>query len=67
MQQPATTSRRGARTPDDAAGVSQDPTVALPLWESFAAEDRQRVVRALIQAARRRVQDRPPTADAERR
>ncbi len=29
---------------------------ALPTWESFAAEDRARVVRAILHAARRQVE-----------
>jgi len=63
MPQPATTSRRSAQTPDHAAGVSQDPTAALPLWESFPAGDRQQLVRVLIQTARRQVQHHPPTVE----
>jgi hypothetical protein len=59
MQQPATTTRRGAQTADHAARASQDPTAALPLWESFPAGDRQQVVRVLIQTARRQVQRQP--------
>jgi hypothetical protein len=59
MQRPATTTRRGAQAADHAARVSQDPTAALLLWESFPAGDRQQVVRVLIQTARRQVQRQP--------
>jgi len=61
MQQRATIPKGGTRTPDHAASDAgpADPRMALPLWESFAAGDRQQVVRMLIQTARRQVQ-RPP-------
>ena len=32
---------------------------ALPAWESFPVEDRHRVVRTILQAARRQVETRP--------
>ncbi len=39
---------------------------ALPTWESFPAEDRQRLVRTILQAARRQVETRPTNGDLRR-
>jgi hypothetical protein len=41
------------------AGVAVQLSLALPTWESFAAVDRQHLVSAIVQAARRQVQARP--------
>jgi hypothetical protein len=37
--------------------------LALPAWESFQAEDRRRLVQAILQAARRQVEQ---TSSADR-
>jgi hypothetical protein len=64
MQQPAMTVRRLAGTrAHDERGVPADAGTELPRWENFPAEDRQHLVRVMIQTARRQVQRRPPTAE----
>jgi len=39
---------------------------ALPRWESFPAEDRHRLVRTILQAARRQVETRPANCQPRR-
>jgi hypothetical protein len=58
MPQPTTTPSRAAQAAGPAAELP-GRTAALPLWETFSVEDRQHLVRLLIQAARRQVQGRP--------
>ena len=41
-------------------------TRALPRWESFPAEDRHRLVRTILQAARRQMEARPASSQARR-
>lgn len=41
-------------------------TPELPRWESFPAEDRHRLVRTILQAARRQVEARPANSQARR-
>lgn len=42
------------------------PSGALPRWESFAAGDRQLLVRLLVQTARAQILARPPRRQAGR-
>jgi len=39
---------------------------ALPTWESFPLEDRRRLVRTILQAARRQVEARPLSTSPRR-
>jgi hypothetical protein len=39
---------------------------ALPKWESFPVEDRHRLVRTILQAARRQVEARPASSQSGR-
>jgi hypothetical protein len=39
--------------------AAPSPMLELPTWESFPLADRQRLVRAILQAARRQVEARP--------
>jgi hypothetical protein len=39
---------------------------ALPTWESFPVEDRHRLVRTILQAARRQVEARPTSSHSRR-
>jgi hypothetical protein len=44
----------------------RDEMLALPRWESFPLEDRHRVVRTILQAARRQVETPPPNTHPSR-
>lgn len=56
--------RRGGRTARREGEGFPGPTemVALPPWESFPPEDRRRLVRVLLQAARRQVEAHPTSS-----
>jgi len=43
-----------------------DATRELPRWESFPVEDRHRLVRTILQVARRQVEARPASNQARR-
>jgi hypothetical protein len=53
---PARTARADA---EPSRQVPRGRPVALPAWESFPLADRQRLVTAILQAARRQVEARP--------
>jgi hypothetical protein len=61
--------RMHSRTPrpeEDGSPAAQTQRRALPRWESFPLEDRHRLVRTILQAARRQVEI-PPTSSQPRR
>jgi len=59
-----TQTRRCPGTTERAAGQSSGAVasgmLALPAWESFQAEDRRRLVQAILYAARRQVEQAGP-------
>ena len=59
-QGPAT--ERGERLGVALPGATRE----LPRWESFSVEDRHRLVRTILQAARRQVEARPASSQARR-
>ena len=46
--------------------AARDEMLALPRWESFPREDRQRLVYTILQAARRQVKTSPASSQARR-
>lgn len=59
---PGATERAGEQN----SGAAASGMPALPAWESFQAEDRRRLVQAILQAARRQVEQ-TSSADQLRR
>jgi hypothetical protein len=53
---PEATERAGGQS----SGAVASGMLALPAWESFQAEDRRRLVQAILQAARRQVEHAGP-------
>lgn len=49
---------------DEESGATRRP--ALPAWESFALDDRQRLVRTILHAARRKVEVRATSSRPKR-
>jgi hypothetical protein len=59
VEQPARHQARDARADAKSSRqASRSRPAALPAWESFPVTDRQRLVRAILQAARRQVEAR---------
>jgi hypothetical protein len=54
----ARTHERTGREEGEGVPAAPIETRALPPWESFPLEDRQRLVRTILQAARRQVEPR---------
>lgn len=54
------------RPEEEGSPTVQTQRRALPRWENFPLEDRQRLVRTILQAARRQVEI-PPTSSQLRR
>jgi hypothetical protein len=46
--------------------AARNEMLALPPWESFPLEDRHRLVRTILQAARRQVEARPTSSHPRR-
>jgi hypothetical protein len=67
MESACQASRDGRTARREGEGIPE-PTemVALPLWESFPPEDRHRLVRVILQAARHQVEVHPTSSHRRR-
>jgi hypothetical protein len=58
--------RKNPRQKGESGPLTPGATRELPRWESFSVEDRHRLVRTILQAARRQVEARPASSQARR-
>jgi len=57
---------KNPRQNEESGPMTPSATRALPKWESFPVEDRRRLVRTILQAARRQVEARPANIQSRR-
>jgi hypothetical protein len=58
--------QKQSRTQPTNQQLGESARRTLPAWESFPVEDRHRVVRTILQAARRQVETRPTNSHPRR-